>query len=81
MHMSRNKGEVLLSDETTEKLRKYHIQLEHLWQLQDNFDPDVNWKVQNILDHVTKEYQGTVKYFFKVEWLGGDTQWIDMDDV
>jgi len=81
IHMSRNQGEVLLSDETTEKLRKYHIQLEHLRQLQDNFDPDVNWKVQNILDHVTKEHQGTVKYFFKVEWHGGDTQWIDMDDL
>ena len=76
-----NEGEHMLSDETIEQLRRYHTQLERLERLGCRDDPDVNWKVEDILDHTVRVHKGRTRVFFKVKWLGGDKQWINMDDV
>ena len=77
----RTKGEKLQTYWKIEQLRKYHLQLDHLRKLEELDDPDVNWTVQKILDHLVKEVEGEPQYFFKVQWLGGDVQWIHMDDI
>ena len=44
-------------------------------------DPDVNWKVDEVLDHLVKEHGGRQQVFFKVKWLEGDTSYVHMDDL
>jgi hypothetical protein len=52
------KGERLETSELLEALRKYHLHLNYLRQLMSLDDPDVNWKVDEVLDHLVKEHEG-----------------------
>ena len=76
-----SEGEQMLTNDTMEQLRRYHLQLEYLERLGNRDDPDINWKVEDILDHTVRQHKGITRVFFKVKWRGGDTQWINMDDV
>ena len=74
-------GESLISDPNTEWLRKYHQHLRYLDTLNGLNDIEHNWKIGCICKHLVQEKENKPLYFFLIRWIGGDEQWLSMDDL
>ena len=59
-----------------ERLRAYHARLDLLNAMIKPEADDLDWQVENITD-----WKFDKQLMLKVTWIGGDKQWVSMDDI
>ncbi|HEY9710848.1 MAG TPA: reverse transcriptase domain-containing protein, partial [Oculatellaceae cyanobacterium] len=64
-----------------EKLRAYHAQIDLMHTIIHPDQQDLDWQVENISKWTTKTLNGLPTIFLKIHWIGGDKQWIPMEDI
>ena len=68
----------LSKDNRDERLRAYHVRLDLMHSITHPGQEDFDWQVESITDWTTKDNK---QIFVKVIWIGGDKQWISLDDM
>ena len=68
-------------DPTSERLRAYHTRLDLMQAIINPDQADLEWQVEDITEHTTKSGKKGPKTMLKVTWIGGDKQWVDMEDM
>src|SRR5688572_6939826 len=79
--LARVLSEVLDSTKTGEALRLSHAQIDLLDSIYHPNQSDLDWQVEGIKDWTIRKHEEVVKTFLLVHWIGGDKQWLPMEDI
>ena len=75
------KSTPLSLDFKDESLRAYHARLDLMQAIVHPEQSDHDWQVETITDWTCKTYLDTKQLMLKVTWIGGDKQWVPLDDM
>ena len=64
-----------------ERLRMYHARLDLLQVIVSPDQADLDQQVETILEWTIKVTKKGNQVMFKVNWIGGDKQWVDMETL
>jgi len=64
-----------------ETLRAYHARLDLMQAIIHPEQSDYDWQVESIIDWTTKPNKNRQDILLKVTWIGGDKQWITLEDL
>ena len=68
-------------DENSENLRAYHARLDLMQAIIHPEQSDYDWQVETITEWTTKDHLDNQQVLLKVTWIGGDKQWVTLDDM
>ena len=71
----------LSQDNKDERLRAYHARLDLMQSIIHPEQADFDWQVEEISDWTSKMHNDKHVVSLKVTWIGGDKQWVDLDDM
>ena len=71
----------LNSDPKREELRAYHARLDLMQAMLNREPADLEWQVEKIIDWTTKSTKLGSQIMIKLAWMGGDKQWMTLEDV
>ena len=69
------------TDPKSERLREYHARLDLLQAMIHPDQADQEWQVETITDWTTKTHLDEHQIMLKVTWMGGDKQWVSVDNM
>ena len=64
-----------------EELRAYHARLDLMESILNPDQSDFEWQVEAITDWTVKRHAEVDQIFLKVTWIGGNKQWISVNDM
>ena len=62
-------------------MRAYHARLDLMQSITNLEQSDYKWHVESITDWTTKGYLNDQEIFLKVTWIGGNKQWVSLDNM
>src|SRR5687768_17143516 len=71
----------LETDPKSERLRADHARLDLLQAMIHPEQADQEWQVETITDWTTKTHLDDHQVMLKVTWIGGDKQWVSVDNM
>ena len=76
-----DKSTPLSLDFKDESLRAYHARLDLLQSIVHPEQSDYDWQAENITAWTYKTNQDSKTLMLKVTWIGGDRQWISLEEM
>ena len=76
-----NKAAPLCLDPQHEGLRAYHARLDMMQAIINPEQEDLEWQAETITEWTTKGHPDNLQILLKVTWIGGDKQWVSLDDM
>ena len=64
-----------------EELRAYHARLDMMQAIINPEQTDLEWQTENITEWTTKGDPDSLHVLLKVTWIGGDKQWVFLDEM
>ena len=64
-----------------EKLRAYHTRLDLMQAMLNPDEADMQWQVESVLEWKYKPCKSGKQVMIKLTWIGGDKQWMTLDDL
>ena len=71
----------LLTQPNYERLRAYHAKLDIVQAIINPDEADMQWQVESILEWKYKPCKTGKQLIVKLNWIGGDKQWMTLDDL
>jgi hypothetical protein len=76
-----NKATPLCLDPQHEGLRAYHARLDMMQAIVNPEQEDLEWQAETITEWATKGHPDNLQILLKITWIGGDKQWVSLDDM
>ena len=64
-----------------ERLRMYHVRLDLMHTLVSSDQANLIWQIEAIIEWINKAIIDGNKVMYKVNWIGGDMQWVSIDTL